>query len=202
MKVWAYRLAAGFVRVVFTPFFRPKVYDEEKMPKTGRVILCGNHQSMLDPVFIGIYTRRPVHFMAKQQLFSFKPLAWILRNIGVFPVNREGSDIRALKNALQILKTEEVLGIFPEGTRVSTIDIDNFKEGVAVIAMRSKADIMPVRIHSTYKPFSRVHVNFRDLIHTEALIQGLDKEEATRAVTKAIFESIYQEELRGDHHSE
>lgn len=200
MTVWLYRLAAGFVRLVLFPFFWPVVHEEERMPKEGRVVVCGNHQSMLDPVFIGIFTKRPVHFMAKHQLFSFPPLGWILRKIGVFPVHREGMDIRALKTALQVLKDEEVLGIFPEGTRVSEIDLKNFKEGVSVIAIRAKADIQPVRIHSTYKPFSRVHVRFRKPIRTQELIQGLDKEEAARVLTRAIFESIYEEELHGNHH--
>lgn len=201
MNVRMYRLVAGFVRLILFPFFWPKVHHEERMPVEGKVVLCGNHQSMLDPVFIGIFTKRPVNFMAKQQLFSFKPLGSILRRVGVFPVNREGTDIRALKTALQVLKNGEVLGIFPEGTRVSTIDLANLKEGAAVIAIRAKADIMPVRIHSSYRPFSRVNVHFREPIRTQEIIQGLDKEEAVQALTKAVFESIYEEEIHGNHHS-
>jgi 1-acyl-sn-glycerol-3-phosphate acyltransferase len=195
-----YRFAAGLVRILLTPFYWPRVHREERMPQEGWVIVCGNHQSMLDPVFLGIYTERPIRFMAKDQLFSFKPLAWILRKVGVFPVHREGTDIRALKTALSILKEEDVLGIFPEGTRVDTIDIRNFKEGVSVIAMRAKADIVPVRIHATYKLFSRVDVHFREVIKTREVTAGLAKEEAVQALTRAVFESIYEEEVHGNHH--
>lgn len=200
MNVTLYKFVAGLVRIVLAPFFWPKVHGEEKMPKDTRIVVCGNHQSMLDPVFIGIFTRRPVHFMAKQQLFSFKPFGALLQKVGVFPVNREGTDIRALKTALKVLKDEKALGIFPEGTRVTDIDLNNFKEGVAVIAMRAKSDILPVRIHSSYRLFSRVDVIFRDPIRTEDVIAGLSKEEATIALTRAVFESIYEEELNGNHH--
>lgn len=201
MIVGLYRATQAFVRFLFLLIFWPTVIGEEKMPKEGPIVLCANHQSMLDPVFIAIYSKRPIHFMAKKHLFSFAPFGALLRKVGVFPVDRGGADIRALKTALQILKEEKVLGLFPEGTRVDEIRLDNFKEGVAVIAQRGHANIMPVRIRSTYRPFSRVYVEFRDLIDTKELTAGLSKDEATQLVTKTIFESIYKEEVEiGDYH--
>ncbi len=202
MIVPLYRIVQGVVRFILFFAFRATVINEKEMPQDEPIVLCANHQSMLDPVFIGIYTKRPIHFMAKAELFKFKPFGAFLKKCGVFPVHREGSDIRALKTALQVLKENEVLGVFPEGTRVDTIDIKNFKDGVSVIAHRSKADIIPVRVHSTYKPFSRVTIEFRERINTEKLTAGLSKEEATQAITNAIFQSIYREELLdGNHHS-
>ena len=89
----------------------------DNFPKNGAVIVYSNHKSNWDPVIIGCLLKRPVFFMAKQELFRYPIFSFILRKLNAFPVNRGKPDRRAIRTALKVLEEEKVLGIFPEGTR-------------------------------------------------------------------------------------
>ncbi|MDN8940728.1 lysophospholipid acyltransferase family protein, partial [Staphylococcus aureus] len=78
-----------------------------------------------DPVFLAIIFSSKIKFMGKKELFENKFLAVFLRSIGVFPIDREGRDLKSLKNSIKLLKDGKVLGIFPEGTRTHNINRKN-----------------------------------------------------------------------------
>lgn len=158
--------------VVFRLFYRVKVYNLDNMPKSGNLILCANHASLLDPIFISIISPRQISWMAKKELFHSKILSFLLNKLGAFPVDRQGSDITAIKNSLRILKDEKVLGIFPEGTRVKSVDLENAKSGVAMLGVRAKSPILPVYIDSTYRLFSPVDIYIGQPLE---LHEGLNK---------------------------
>lgn len=193
----------ALIRWITGLWFRMEITGTENIPSDGGVILCANHNSLWDPVLIGSHTKRPIHFMAKRQLFKNKLFDWVLRKLCAFPVDRDGADISALKNSLKILKRGDVLGIFPEGTRRDSIDIKHFKEGVSLIAQRSQATILPVRIRSTFRFRAPVAIEYREPIDPVALTEGLTKAEATERITQAVFAAIYKEEIaHEDHHRE
>lgn len=153
-----YTTVKGLANFVLRIFFRVEVTGREKVPDEGRFLLCANHASNWDPIFISIAFPRKISWMAKKELFKNKILAYLLKKLNVFPVDRDGSDISAIKNALRVLKEGNVLGIFPEGTRVSGFDIKNAKPGVALLSTKSKSLIIPVNIDSNYKLFSKVKI--------------------------------------------
>lgn len=111
MRLYRFAVAflAGFVRFLFLA----DIKGSENMPKDGACFVCGNHISNWDPVFAAIAVKRPVHFMAKVQLFRIPLLGKLLRALGAFPVDRDAADIGAIKTALTYLKHDEPLGHFP-----------------------------------------------------------------------------------------
>lgn len=123
----------------------------DNIPSKGPVLLCSNHISNFDPATVGIKLDRKVHYMAKAELFSFKPLGLFLSSLGAYPVKRGGVSKDAIRNSIQLLKEGHVMGIFPEGTRNSKDGAA--KKGAAMIALRSGAAIIPVTLIGEYKWF-------------------------------------------------
>ena len=163
LYVIAYYLIGVYLRIVHPV----TVEGMENLPR-HKALLCPNHASNWDPLIIA--TRLPVnyrlHAMAKKELFENPVLGWILRRLGVFPVNREGTDIKAVKTAMQILKDGDNLLIFPEGTviRNGIGYIDGLpahaKSGAAMIGTRTGAVLVPVFVDGPKKPFHRTRLIF------------------------------------------
>ncbi len=132
-------------------FFGFTIKGRENIPKKPPYIIAGNHTSYLDPIVIGCAFPHKVRFMAKKELFESKFLSWLLRQLGVFPVNRETLDISSVKQSIQILKDNGVLGIFPEGTRSRDGRFRGVTKGVIGIAIKGRAPIVPVALRGTYE---------------------------------------------------
>lgn len=140
---------------------RWEVKGRENLPLTGPVIVFANHISYLDPVIIGVALARPIRFMAKEELFQIPVLKWIITGLLAFPVRRGRSDRAALKAAIQILNKGQVLGIFPEGKRSKDGSLNPFLGGVALLALKTEAPMLPVAIKNSNRVFrgQRVKVN-------------------------------------------
>lgn len=149
-------------KVIFKLIYRIEVINKDKIPTEGRFLLCSNHINILDPVILSIILPREIAWMGKKELFEKKWMAKLLTNLGVFPVDRNETELSTIKHAMKLLKNEEILGIFPEGTRVESMDLENAKAGVALIGIKTKSPILPVYIEGTYKPFSKLKVRFGD----------------------------------------
>lgn len=126
----------------------------------GGAILCGNHSSNIDPVLLGYsYTRRThVHFMAKAELFKIPVLGRIIHAIGTFPVERDKSDVNAIKTAMKYLKSGEKIAMFPEGTRIMDENNTRAKTGAVIIAVRSNVPVVPIYIARKKKWFKRIPI--------------------------------------------
>lgn len=144
--------------------FNIKTYNLENLNNyEERCIICGNHLSTLDAVLLAVCCKRQVHFMGKKELFENKFLNFIFRKIGAFPVDREGVSLSAIKTSLSILNNDGILGIFPEGTRISTgYDEENAKPGIALISYKSKSKVVLCHIIGEYKFRSKVKVYFSE----------------------------------------
>ncbi|MGX7106788.1 lysophospholipid acyltransferase family protein [Hutsoniella sourekii] len=123
---------------------KSKIYGLDHLPKDQPVIFAATHQSNTDPFFLAAAIQpKVVAFMAKEELFRFKPLAWLLNKGHVFPVNRQNPSTKSIRHAATVLKQgDKNLGIFPTGSRHS----DEIKPGTAFIQKLSKATIIPVAI--------------------------------------------------------
>lgn len=144
-----YKILAVILRFVFKLFYKAEITGVENVPKDGAVILAANHMSNFDPPFLGSFSPRPVHFMAKIELFQNKIFAGIISALYAFPVKRGAADKGAIKHATTILKANEVLGIFPEGTRSKSGEVGKGEVGVALLASMTNADVVPVAILGT-----------------------------------------------------
>lgn len=162
-----YPLGRALVNVALSPIYQFKVVGREHFPSEGGVLICANHIHNFDPEVVGITAPRPIHFMAKEELFSVPILGKILPHINAFPVKRGMSDRGALRKGLAILKEEKVLGLFPEGTRSKTGELGQGLAGAGFFALRSKAHVVPCAIIGPYKPFKRLKVVYGKPINME-----------------------------------
>jgi 1-acyl-sn-glycerol-3-phosphate acyltransferase len=139
-----YTIGYHFCRWIARTFFAFSVEGQEHVPESGPVILAPNHVSYLDPVVVGIAVPRRVHFMAKKELFRNPLIGWFLRALQAYPVARERVDPSTLKRTLSFLSAGQAVLMFPEGTRGDGRALQPAKPGVALVAARSKAVVVPV----------------------------------------------------------
>ena len=145
----------SFIKTVlyyfFKLFFRYEILGAENIPVSGGAIIAANHISLWDPPVVGAGATRPIHFMAKEELFAVPPLKWIITKINAFPVRRGAADRTAIRYAINLLKNGEVLGLFPEGTRSKTGMLGKPEPGIAMIAIKAGVPIIPTAIIGTNK---------------------------------------------------
>jgi 1-acyl-sn-glycerol-3-phosphate acyltransferase len=143
-----YSFTSASLLVFFKLFFKLKIKGRDSIPAKGPFLLAVNHVSNLDPLVVGGSCRRPLHYLAKKELF-INPLMDIwMRMHNCTPLNRQGSGAGALKQALKVLKVHPLL-IFPQGTR--TQDMDSFKSGVGFLAKKANVPVVAARIYGTDK---------------------------------------------------
>lgn len=139
------------VYVMSYPYFKVcynvKREGTENIPKGSKFIYAGNHVSMFDPLLVSFAVGKPIVYMAKKELFDGGgSLAWWVKRLGAFSVNREKPEIATFKTVKEVFKTTWSLGIFPQGGIKENKKIEDIQKGFAVIAKNAKADIIPVSI--------------------------------------------------------
>lgn len=144
-----YTLLQTFLKALFTLFFRARIIEKANLPLSGSVILAANHQSNWDPPLLAAFLERPVSYMAKKELFDVPVLGAIITSCHSFPVKRGAADRGAIKTALKVLKLQNCLGLFPEGTRSKDGRIHKAESGVALLAALSGAPVVPAAIIGT-----------------------------------------------------
>lgn len=182
-----YAFGKGLVKTVLSPLYRFEIIGAENFPKEGGILLCSNHIHALDPPVVGMTAPRTVHFMAKEELFKAPILGPILPKVNAFPVKRGMSDREALRTALKILKSGEVVGLFPEGTRSTDGVLKKGLSGAGFFALRGNADVMPCAIIGPYKTFRKVKVVYGEPIRMEPF---RERKASVDEVTEAIMSSI------------
>ena len=145
-------LFGSFVlRVVVRLFTRVRIEgDPAAIPRAGSVLIAANHASNADPVLIGAFLNprlgRPMNWLGKREVFEWPVLSWLVRQAGVHPVDRGAADVEAFRSAMRILEAGHVLAVFPEGTRSPDGRLQAAKDGVAVLALRSGATVVPIGV--------------------------------------------------------
>jgi len=146
-------LVYWLVRAVFQPFFhvyfRLSRVGREHIPAEGPVIIASNHRSFLDPFVIGTMARRPMYYVAKQEMFTRPWRSWILSSLGAFPVERGTGDAAMIETATAILERGDILLMFPEGTRTRPGPLGQPKRGAARLALQTGAPVVPVAVIGT-----------------------------------------------------
>lgn len=123
--------------------FPTRIVGGKNKIKKGRMILCCNHQSNLDPPIIAVSFIRRFYYMAKKSLFKNKFFGWILTKFGAFPVDRETIDIKAMKKTLDLLKNDNALCLFPQGSRLTDVELSQLKDGAILFSLKTKSPILP-----------------------------------------------------------
>jgi len=126
-----------------------KVYGSENIPMKGPFILVSNHVSFGDPPIIGASCLRPIHFMAKKELFESSRWGWWFHWLHCIPISRDKKDYRATKESLRLLREGRAIGLFPEGQRSETGELQKAELGAGFIAVKSGAPVVPLYIYGT-----------------------------------------------------
>lgn len=143
---WLFYVGRFIFYLLFKTVWRLKIEGRDNVPAGGGVIIAPNHKSMADPPLAGASIRRPIHFMAKIELFQVPVLGFLIRHTNAFPVKRGRVDISAFRNALRLLGEGEPVLVFPEGTRSRDGSFLPARSGIGMLACKSQCPVIPVRI--------------------------------------------------------
>ncbi len=191
-----YRICYAFFAKIVGFLFRIRVVGAENEPDTGRFVVCANHVSATDPVVICYaFRKHQVRYMAKKELFSIPVLSSLIRMLGAFPVDRGGTDVGAIRRAVDMVKEGKCMGIFPQGHRYPTVDprTTKTKNGAALIATRAEADIMPVYImrkNNEFKLFRKTYVVIGERIPFAELHYDPQADGEYARITNEIFDKV------------
>jgi len=202
-----YQCFANLAKVCLTSFAKWEVHGGNAVPPRGRLIVVANHLSYADPGLLAASIPRHIKFVAKQELFSNPITGPFLRSWGAHPATRDNSDMRALRWLISKLEEENVVGIFPEGTR-SPKGMRTGAKGLAYLALKTQATILPVGIIGSENikgalrvvfPFCRVTVNIGQPFSLP-LIDGRVRGDVLQSLTDMIMArvaSLLPEDYRG-----
>ncbi len=189
-----YYVVVAIVRMAMHIWFNLKFEGRENIPKEGAFVYASNHRSNADPVLVTLAGRGRFSFMAKVELFKNKPFAWLIRSLGAFPVERGKGDTAAIDKAIDNVKSGVNLLIFPEGTRSKDGRVGKGKTGVALIASKAHADVVPVGINFEGKLHfrSKIVVRIGKPIpgSTFMLDEGLSDRDMLRALKRDVMPPI------------
>ncbi|HTK45712.1 MAG TPA: (d)CMP kinase [Patescibacteria group bacterium] len=204
-------MGSAVLRAIARAILRLRFEGDKDLPRSGPLIVAANHASSADPVLIGAFLNaklgRPVNWLGKRELLEFPLTGWAFRIAGIHPVDREAADLDAFRTAMRILEAGQVLAVFPEGTRSRDGALQQVREGVGMLALRSGAPVLPVAVVDSDLAWprgrllprfgSRVAVRFgrpfrvgQDEPTASAQAEKRDRRAATVAATREIMARI------------
>lgn len=151
MRNWFYWLIKGLAWPVVRLLFRFRRIDKERVPLDGPCIVVANHTSYLDAICLGSASRRRLRFLINAEIYDLLRLRWFYYMMGSIPLRTDGADTGALRTALHTLRAGGGVGIFPEGQRMPDGSMGEGKVGVAFLASRSGAPVIPAAIIGAHK---------------------------------------------------
>ena len=204
---WLYRPGRELARFCFSVLGRMEVVGREAVPPFGPLIVVANHLSSHDPPLLAASFPRRLSFLGKRELFANPIAAWLMRGVNVYPLDRAGAGVEALKLALELLGRDQAVVIFPEGHRSPDHAMQEGLSGAAYIALRSQAPILPVGITGTEKcptwrmlfPLCRFRVHIGQPF-TLPVLEGRPSREVVNSLRDMMMQRIaaqLPEEYRG-----
>lgn len=193
---FGYKLFKPFISIYFKLKYKPTIIGSENIPSKGPIILCGNHIHTHDQFNVMLVTKRVIHMMAKEEYFE-KRGAWFFKFTGCIKVDRKVHDEVAKQEALELLKDNKAVGIFPEGTRNKTIGTKDevkllpFKYGAVSLAQKTNALIVPYGISGKYTGKSG---KLTTKIGKPIDISGMSLDTANKLLRKKILELMQKSE--------
>ena len=184
-------IVRGALFIWFKIFYGARIEGLENVPKEGPVIYCGNHRSYLDPPLMVVTAKRDMKFLAKEELYKNKFLAFLGWAFEAIPVKRDEKDVAAIKESLKVLKRGDCIALFPEGTRNGLKKGEKVKDGVAFFAVRSGAKVVPCGIKGGTKENRRITITYGKPLDYSKFKGEKDKEKLDE-ITNEIMNNIIQ----------
>ena len=188
----------AFVRhatiLAYKIFYNFHMEGVENIPQDRALVLASNHRSYADPVLLTMPMKLPVTYMAKEELFQGNKLfAAFITMLGAFPVKRGAGDMKIIEDSVAILKSNRHVVIFPEGTRSKDGKVGRGKSGVALIAAKSGADVLPCGIIFEGEKLhfrSKLTVRFGNIIPASEIAVEDASPKELKAVKTRIMDAI------------
>lgn len=197
-----YKVVAFLLKPFMKIFFPYEIKGQENIEKLPEgYIICLNHLSAWDPIFMIAVHKHPIYFMAKAEIFRNKLVSCILNKLGVFAVERGKGDKQAINRATEICFSGKNLGIFIEGTRSKTGEFLRPRSGAALLAIKTKTDVLPVCITGVSEDnkvhvFKKTVISYGKILKAEEYFSDNESRSALKDSTNLIMESI--KKLRGN----
>ena len=191
--MFIYNIILAIIKIFLKIFFPYKIKGLQNLNNLGKkVLICSNHVSNLDALFICAGLNCKIYFLAKSELFKNFIVSYFLKKLGAISINRGSNDTKAINEAIDVLNSGEFLGIFIEGTRSKTGKFLRPKSGAVIIACDTNSSILPVCITpqngKNVKIFSKTIISFGEPIINVKLKEKSYKE--IRNATEQIMNEI------------
>lgn len=173
-------------------YFWLRVEGRENVPRKGPVLIASSHSSFLDPVIAGMASPRILCYMARDSLFR-PPLKWMIEHLFAYPISRDSSDLKALRQVNELLAKNRAVLLFPEGTRSRDGAVGSFKPGIGLLALRTGVPVVPLYLGGTFQSWPR-HGKFPKPARLQAIFGKPLRPEDYKDVpkTRQGFEQIAQ----------
>ncbi len=155
-----------------------KVIHKKRFDRKKKYVIASNHYSNADSLIYDLHFRRRFRYVAKKELFKKKFFAWVLRKIGAIPIERGSISPSSYKEILSVLKNNEQLFIYPEGTRnkIEDGEMQQAKEGLILFASKGEAEILPMLIYRKPKLFRKNYI----IVGEPFFVQGENPKRLTK----------------------
>lgn len=168
-----------------------KYIGKENLPKGENFIMASNHKSNLDPFLVGLGLDVQLAFIAKDSLFKNPIIRWMLVHVNAYPIDRSGNPRKAISQTVEVLKHDNPLVIFPEGTRnKEDYSLREFKKGASLIAIEAGVKIVPVAVFNSRKTFGRKVVVYGEAITPPKEDNRKNRDELTKKLRSSISSLI------------
>ena len=190
MKEFARKIVKFILKMLVIIVYRPKIVGAENIEEGKPALICPNHVHALDSVVIVLMNKRIIRVLAKESLFKNPILRWLASIFGVYPVKQGNKSMESMKISLKLLKNNELLLIFPEGTRNGMAKGAKPKDGAIKLAAKSNASIVPVGVQGNFKPFRQIKVNIGKPIYYDLTKEELNDKEKLAELTSLLMKEI------------
>ena len=128
-------------RIALATYWRWRVYNPERVPLQGPVILASNHASVLDPPLVGSGVTREINYLARKTLFDYPVFGWLLRHVNAVPVDRDGGGAAELRAIMDRMQAGGAIILFPAGTRTNDGKLQPARSGIGLTVIKSNAPV-------------------------------------------------------------
>ena len=190
MKEITRRIVKFILKTLVLIVYRPKTVGLENIEQGKPALICPNHVHALDSAVIILTNKRPIRALAKEELFKNRFIRWLAYLFGVYPVKPEKKSMETMKISLRLLKNNELLLIFPEGTRRGLAKGVKPKEGSVKLAIRADVPIVPVGVQGNFKPFRKIKLNIGKPIRYNYTKEDTNNKELMDKLTNDLMNEI------------
>ena len=186
-----YFVARLVCRLLWIVCFRFRLRGRRAIPGEGGGLICSNHQSMFDPVVVGLCVDRRLNYLARKTLFDHRAFASLIRFLDAIPIERDGLGLAGIKETIRRLKRGELVLMFPEGTRTPDGNLQSLKPGLLAIARRCNVPLIPVGLDGAYQSWPR-QSRFPRLSHMAVVIgEPIEPDEMEQASDAEILQQLH-----------